>query len=69
MLPIHYSFLWIFLFHMKLKRKSKMFPEKKEMLLTKKNTKQNIREKIFQHQYKMLKDNRMVSLVLRENYF
>lgn len=43
MLPIHYSFLWIFLFHMKLKRKSKMFPEKKEMLLTKKKKKNRSR--------------------------
>ena len=46
-----------------------MFPEKKGMLLTKKNMKLNIRGKNFQHQYKILKDNRMVSLVLRENYF
>ena len=68
MLPIYYSFLWIFLFLMKIKRKSKMFPEKKEMLLTK-IYEAEYQKKNFQHQYKILKDNRTVSLVLRENYF
>ena len=47
-----------------------MFPEKKrDVTDKKKKMKLNIREKNFQHQYKILKDNRMVSLVLRENYF
>ena len=68
MLPIYYSFLWIFLFRIKIKRKSKMFPEKKEMLLTK-IYEAEYQKKNFQHQYKILKDNRTVSLVLRENYF
>lgn len=46
-------------------RKKRCYWQKKK----KKKTKQNIREKNFQRQYKMLKDNRTVSLVLRENYF